>query len=182
MSDKNIRDLLAEEAEDVESRRPSGHRLYPSRPAKEPAQVYSIRLPADVLERLRREAADVGTTPSGLMRSWVLERLGKETRTLVEAAARTTTLETTVNDLAERLISKLDAEIRHMGRRDVEWAPRLTDQEADAVIVITSDAGEGWRLHFEEHLAPFATKDEALAAAHSRARGGNVIVYELKRT
>ena len=182
MSDKNIRDLLAEEAEDVENRRPSGHRLYPSRPAKEPAQVYSIRLPADVLERLRREAADVGTTPSGLMRSWVLERLGNEKRTPVEAAARTTDFEATIDRLTERLISKLDAEIRHMGRRDVDWAPRLTDQEADAVIVITSDAGEGWRLHFEQQLASFATKDEALAAAHSRARGGNVIVYELKRT
>lgn len=83
----NIRDLLAREAEDVEARRDRGetggplHRL---RPPRDPAQVYSLRMPVDRLEQLRQAAEDRGVNPSTLMRMWVLERLDNEDQLLVE--------------------------------------------------------------------------------------------------
>lgn len=67
---------LAELAEEEEARRdePAG-RLHKSRPPREPSQVYSIRMPAHLLEQLRQAAEEVGTTPSTLMRMWIVERL-----------------------------------------------------------------------------------------------------------
>lgn len=49
------------------------------RQAKDPAQVYSIRVPVAQLEQLRRLAEARDETPSGLMRRWVVERLTLET-------------------------------------------------------------------------------------------------------
>jgi len=40
--------------------------------------VYSLRIPVDRLEQLRRLAAEKHMTPSALMRAWVLERLDAE--------------------------------------------------------------------------------------------------------
>lgn len=48
------------------------------RPAKEPSQVYSIRLPATVVAELRVLATARGEAPTGLIRDWVLERLDEE--------------------------------------------------------------------------------------------------------
>lgn len=49
------------------------------RQPKDPAQVYSVRVPVAQLEQLRTLAEARGETPSGLMRRWVVERLVLET-------------------------------------------------------------------------------------------------------
>ena len=80
MTHENIADLLAEEAEQAELHRDDeltpGYRR--ARPSREPAQVYSLRIPVEWLEQLRGHAADRHMTPSALMRAWVIERLEAE--------------------------------------------------------------------------------------------------------
>jgi len=80
MSD--IKGLLAREAEEAEERRERGGDdapLYRSmRPPRNPAQVYSVRMPVERLGVLRRVADERGMTPSALLRQWVLERLDQE--------------------------------------------------------------------------------------------------------
>lgn len=81
MTHQGIADMLAKEAEEAERHcddeltTPGYRRAQPSR---QPAQVYSLRIPVGQLEQLRRLAADRHMTPSALMRSWVLERLDAE--------------------------------------------------------------------------------------------------------
>lgn len=85
MSEHNISDVIAAEAEQAEEHRddaPTTPGYRRTRPAREPAQVYSLRVPVDRLEQLRELAADKGVTPSALMREWVLERLDVETAPL----------------------------------------------------------------------------------------------------
>ncbi len=47
-------------------------------PARQPSQVYSVRLPVERLDHLRRLAEEWGMQPTGLIRQWVLERLDVE--------------------------------------------------------------------------------------------------------
>jgi hypothetical protein len=80
MTHQNIADMLTDEAEHAEQHRddeltPGYRRAHPPR---EPAQVYSLRIPVGQLDQLRRLAADRHLTPSALMRSWVLDRLDAE--------------------------------------------------------------------------------------------------------
>ena len=54
-------------------------------------QVYSVRIPVEALERLRRVASASGSAPSALIRQWVLERLDEESprrRITIHPAAR----------------------------------------------------------------------------------------------
>ena len=84
---ENIHDVLAREAEDVEARRARGETggpLHRVRPPRDPAQVYSLRMPVDRLEQLRQAAEQAGVSPSTLMRTWVLERLDAENPALLE--------------------------------------------------------------------------------------------------
>ncbi len=55
-----------EDAKEVEVRLP---------PPRRPSQVYSIRIPVERIEQLRLIAANRGTTPTALIRDWVIERL-----------------------------------------------------------------------------------------------------------
>jgi len=48
------------------------------RPAIDPSQVYSVRMPVGKLEQLRQLAAKAEMNPSSLMRQWILERLEEE--------------------------------------------------------------------------------------------------------
>ncbi|MBO0686689.1 MAG: hypothetical protein J2P45_26380 [Candidatus Dormibacteraeota bacterium] len=64
---------LAEEEEAL--RGEPGGPLHRTRPPRDPAQVYSVRMPVHLLDQLRRVAEDMGTTPSNLIRMWVVERL-----------------------------------------------------------------------------------------------------------
>ena len=67
---------MPDDYEDIDDGRPYGRLQAPT----SPSQVYSIRIPVERLEELRRVAEMKGQAPSALMRSWVLERLGTETR------------------------------------------------------------------------------------------------------
>ncbi len=85
---KDIADLLAAEAgeaerhADEEDHGPSQRRRHPPR---DPAQVYSLRIPVAQLEQLRELAAGRRVSPSALMRQWVLERLAAEAAGLPDA-------------------------------------------------------------------------------------------------
>ena len=46
--------------------------------AKEPSQVYSLRIPMDRLQELRRRAEQQHVAPTVLMRRWILDRLEAE--------------------------------------------------------------------------------------------------------
>lgn len=65
-----VEDEDALEDETQEYRRP--------RPPKEPSQVYSVRIPVDRLEQLRRVAEQRRMAPSALLREWVVDRLDAE--------------------------------------------------------------------------------------------------------
>lgn len=72
--DQTLRDLaqeaeLAREGED-DTVPPTARRK--TRQPKDPSQVYSVRIPVDRLEQLRRAAAMRGSTPSALIRELVV--------------------------------------------------------------------------------------------------------------
>lgn len=70
---------LAEEAEASEAGRELDavyHRN--TQPAKEPSQVYSLRLPVERIGEIRALATQSATQPTTLIRRWVLERLDEE--------------------------------------------------------------------------------------------------------
>jgi hypothetical protein len=74
----SVAELLAAEAEAAEQlsdEEDLGPSYAPRRPAKDPSQVYSVRIPVGRLEQLRQRAAEKGIAPSALMRQWVTERL-----------------------------------------------------------------------------------------------------------
>lgn len=77
--DKSIDEVLAEAAEESEAGRelPANY-VRSRRSARDPAQVYSLRVPVKRLEELRQLADAEGVEPSVLMRRWVLERLDEE--------------------------------------------------------------------------------------------------------
>lgn len=86
---EDIRDVLAREAEESEQRRDQPTRLLRrARPPREPAQVYSVRMPVDRIDQLRQIAERAGVTPTALMREWVLERLDNETPAVIDLAGR----------------------------------------------------------------------------------------------
>jgi hypothetical protein len=95
---ESMRDILAREAAEAETvaeaedrgerKAASGQRA--RRQASDPSQVYSVRIPVDRLEQLRRLAEQRGVAPTALMRQFVLERLDQETAPvqLAEVAPR----------------------------------------------------------------------------------------------
>lgn len=79
--ERNIQDILAEVADQAEQTRDEITRMYRSnRPAVEPSQVYSIRIPVSRLGRIRALAAKYGMAPTSMLRTWILERLDAEER------------------------------------------------------------------------------------------------------
>jgi hypothetical protein len=65
---------LAEQAEN----QAGGPYVRSRRRTKDPAQVYSLRVPADRLDLVRQLAEQENTTQAALLRKWVLERLDQE--------------------------------------------------------------------------------------------------------
>lgn len=84
---ESMRDILAREAAEAElvaeaedrGERKAAVGQRARRQASDPSQVYSVRIPVDRLEQLRRLAEDRGVAPTVLMRQFVLERLDLET-------------------------------------------------------------------------------------------------------
>lgn len=76
---EDIKQVLAEEAVASEAGAEIDAPLVRNRTrAKEPAQVYSLRIPVDHLEDLRQLAAARNVAPTALMRRWILDRLDVE--------------------------------------------------------------------------------------------------------
>ena len=80
MGDDDVREMLAAEAEASEEHRDAALDYVRSTvtPRREPAQVYSLRIPVRRLAELREVADAQGVEPSVLMRRWVLDRLDAE--------------------------------------------------------------------------------------------------------
>jgi hypothetical protein len=76
-------EVLAREAAQAEARAEAEERgeVMPTpghrgrRPAADPSQVYTVRIPVSRLRELRVIADELGEPPSTLIRRWVLERL-----------------------------------------------------------------------------------------------------------
>jgi hypothetical protein len=111
-SEKSIDELLAEEADASEAGRDlPGEYVRHRRPAKDPSQVYSLRVPVRRLEELRQLAEAQGVEPSTLMRQWVIERLDQE-----KAQAASPTSLDAVRDKLTRARKLLD-EVRQAEER-----------------------------------------------------------------
>jgi hypothetical protein len=81
VTEDDVRAMLADEAEEAEAARgraAASGPLQPTPPPRDPAQVYSVRVPVHALERLCRLASAAALTPAALMRAWVLERMEVE--------------------------------------------------------------------------------------------------------
>jgi hypothetical protein len=78
MSDQQISELLAAEAERMEKAQPALRHIRSTVMPQDPSQVYSIRIPKRHLERLRHLAVEKGERPTALLRRWALERLSVE--------------------------------------------------------------------------------------------------------
>jgi len=77
-----ISEVLAKEAELAEQSEGEhrGPYVRSRRPPKNPSQVYSLRIPLERLESVRKLATENRITPAALLRTWVLERLDEERR------------------------------------------------------------------------------------------------------
>jgi len=78
-----LRDTLGREADLFEKSRSETKPTDAYRrvaPARDPSQVYSIRIPTRRLEELRKLADAKGVQPSVMIREWALERLEAESR------------------------------------------------------------------------------------------------------
>lgn len=83
----DIATILAEEAELAERDRDKNVRYVrvgrPPKPVAERGQVYSLRMPLERLEEVRKVAASRGMQPAALAREWILERLDRESPRVV---------------------------------------------------------------------------------------------------
>jgi hypothetical protein len=120
---KEIAESLAAAAEEAERHageenyRPSYRRRHAPR---DPAQVYSLRIPVAQIDELRQLAADKGVTPSALMREWVLERLAAEQAGVPGAL--------TVRERLQEILSSLEGAPRRL--EQTSPSPRRTDAKA----------------------------------------------------
>ena len=64
--------------EDDDKLEAEDEQFFKPRPPKQPSQVYSIRVPVERLEQLRKLAEQRHVAPSALIREWVIERLDSE--------------------------------------------------------------------------------------------------------
>lgn len=80
MTTPSIGEVLAKEAELAEQaeNRAGGPYVRSRRRPKDPAQVYSLRVPVDRLDLVRQLAEQENTTQAALLRKWLLERLDQE--------------------------------------------------------------------------------------------------------
>jgi hypothetical protein len=76
----DIAEVLAAIASEEEAAagQQKGPRVRSGKPPREPSQVYSIRVPVERLEEVRRLAEIRGLAPTVMLRTWILERLDVE--------------------------------------------------------------------------------------------------------
>jgi hypothetical protein len=93
MSDtNNISEILASEAERMEREVDVPRSYVPNAAPRNPSQVYSIRIPVELLEELRRLAAVSRVPTTAMLRQWILERLDVETVAAERQAAMSSQL------------------------------------------------------------------------------------------
>lgn len=78
MVSKDLNEILASEAARMDAQGQHERGYSKIDPAKEPSQVYSVRIPVAHIERLRMIARERSQAPSTLLREWVLEQLAVE--------------------------------------------------------------------------------------------------------
>ncbi|MDQ5855022.1 MAG: hypothetical protein M3302_01595 [Actinomycetota bacterium] len=105
MVDKELRDRIAAAVEDAEAT-PDEELEWTQHqePTKSPTAVYSVRIPVERIEELRKLAAERGVAPTALIRTWVLAQLDTA-RTPEDYAQR---WERDVRATAEQLRKLLD--------------------------------------------------------------------------
>jgi hypothetical protein len=112
MTTNDIRELLdqegvaAEEMTDVETPMVRNRAS-----AKDPSQVYSLRLPVDRIEEVRRLAVSQSLAPTALLRRWILERLDVELerRQLIEDEPIYASTREDLGDLVKELLQQFMA-------------------------------------------------------------------------
>jgi uncharacterized protein (DUF4415 family) len=81
MSDmKDIGEVLRNEADRMEKEADVDRRYVRTAAPRNPSQVYSIRIPVELLEQLRQIAAESQTPTTAMLRQWILDRLAAEPR------------------------------------------------------------------------------------------------------
>ncbi len=111
MEAEPISEVLAREAEAAE-RVEAEHRgpyVRSQRAPHDPSQVYSLRIPVQCLDTVRKLAREHNTTPAALLRTWVLERLEEEA---VAGASADDDLPQGQRHQAMALIRRLEATLR----------------------------------------------------------------------
>jgi hypothetical protein len=119
MTTSDIRELLdqegaaAEEMAEVET-----HMVRNRTNAKDPSQVYSLRLPVDRIEEVRQLAISQSLAPTALLRRWILDRLDVELerRQMIEAEPIYATTRDELGNLVKELLEEFIAanEGRHV--------------------------------------------------------------------
>jgi hypothetical protein len=128
---ESIRAKLAQEADEAEARAEAEERgdemplagQRARRQAAEPAQVYSVRIPVERLEELRRIASGMGAAPSTLLRKWVLERLDSELSSGSISATSRATAES--SDFVAKVAEAVHVGVVEALNRLVETMPEL---------------------------------------------------------
>ena len=101
--------------------------LEPPAVPREPSQVYSVRIPVEKLELLRKVAAEQHKAPSVLIRTWVLERLD-----LLAPDGVIITANQVVDDLTARVIYLEQRVAQHQKELDERAGEHR--KEVDTVI------------------------------------------------
>lgn len=102
--------------------------------AKDPSQVYSVRIPVEQIDRLRSRAEERGIGATVLMRQWVLERLTAEDMAESSPEQRLVDLLAEVAHLAElvqqRVVQEVPAGVQRVRAPSVRLGPtrRLVDR------------------------------------------------------
>lgn len=106
--EREITERIAAEAARMEDEA-GADRTYTRVPqAKEPSQVYSIRIPVARIEELRELAKRQGLPASVLLRSWALECLDRERSDRSAAHLRSAATQIAVEGSAEELTRALE--------------------------------------------------------------------------
>jgi len=98
--------LLAQAAADAEATRDqpaTASAARRSKPTADPATVYSARVPVALFKRLRMFADGRGTTPSALLREWILDRLETETGAVSTSSDQLHAAAAYLSDVARKL-------------------------------------------------------------------------------
>jgi hypothetical protein len=117
--EKTVDEILAEEAEASEAGRDLPVEYVRAHGApKEPSQVYSLRMPAKLLDQLRRLAEEEDIEPSALMRLWVIERLDAERDRRADQPAPAVEIRAKLRQARELLEEVHAAEERMLSERE----------------------------------------------------------------